>query len=54
MTDTPPKQSGTGSGNNDLPASRPSGRTLLKVVLVLAALFAIPVLVLVIAWSTGR
>jgi hypothetical protein len=53
-TPTPPKQSGTNPDNDDLPASRPSGKTLLVILLVIAAICAIPVLIFVIVWSSVR
>ena len=56
MTETPipPKQSGTQSSNDDLAPSRPSGKTVLKILLVLAALLAAPVIILIAVWSTVR
>lgn len=55
MTETPipPRQSGAGS-NDNLPASRPSGKTLLKILLVIAAICSIPVIIIVIALSSVR
>jgi hypothetical protein len=53
-TPIPPKQTSTDPVNDDLPASRPSAKTLLTILLVLAALCSIPVIIFIVVWSNVR